>query len=168
MQLALAFRVNDSAEALGMDSHDDKGTVSALRRARTSGRFQRTTVAHWREREGVPVRAGRPSAVTPELAEVALQLLREGMGVEAMCERIGIAKSSWYRWVHHQARGQVQVRRYERVPRHPRSIRPDLVRQMLALDREGLPRVTIAERLGLHINTVVKYLLREGRPRKRP
>jgi IS30 family transposase len=167
MQLALPLRVNEAAEALGMDSHDDKGTVSALRRARTSGRFQRTAVAHWREREGVPVRSGRPSAVTPELAEVALQLLRDGASVEAMCERIGIAKSSWYRWVHHHAQGRVRVRRYVRVPRHPRSIKAELVRQMVALDRQGLARVLIAERLGLHINTVVKYLLREGRPRKR-
>jgi transposase-like protein len=165
-QMALALRVNEVAEPLGMGSHDESATVSPLLRARSSGRFQRTTVARWRERLGVPSRVGRPSAVTPELAEAGLRLLREGVTVAVMVERIGVDKRSWYRWVHQQARDQVQVRTYRRTQRHPHSIRADLVRQMVALDKQGLARVLIAERLGLHINTVVKYLLRQGRPRK--
>ena len=140
-QLAFALRVNDVADALAMDSYDDLATISPLRRARTSGRFQRTAVAHWREREGIPVRSGRPSAVTAELASVALQLLREGATVADMCQRVGIDKRSWYRWVHHQAQGQVQVRRYVRTPRHPRSIRAELVRQMVTLDKIGRAHV---------------------------
>lgn len=167
-QLALALRVNDSAEPLGMDSHDESGTNSGLLRARSSGRFQRTTVARWRLREGLPPsRVGPASSVTPELVVEAKRLLSEGVSVAVMCERIGIAKSSWYRWVHQQARQQVKVRPYRRTRRHPRSITRAVVRQMLVLDRQGLARTVIAERLGLHINTVVKYLLREGRPRKR-
>lgn len=167
-QLALALRVNEVAEPRAMDSHDNLGTNTGLLRARTSGRFQRATVARWRAREGFPARVGRPSSVTPELAREAKRLLSEGASVDAMCERIGVAKSSWYRWVHQQAAGEVAVRPYRRSQRHPRSVRADLVRQMVALDKQGLARVLIAERLGLHINTVVKYLLRHGRPRKRP
>lgn len=166
-QLALALRVNEPAQPLGMGSHDESATVPPLSRARSSGRFQRTTVARWRERVGVPSRVGRPSAVTPELAEAGLRLLKEGVTVAVMVERIGVDKRSWYRWVHQQARDQVQVRTYRRTHRHPRSISTNQVRQMLALDRQGLSRTIIATRLGLHINTVVKYLLRHGRPRKR-
>lgn len=167
-QLAFALRVNDLPQPLGMASHDDMGTNSGLLRARSSGRFQRTTVARWREGEGLPGRVGRPSALTPELVVEAKRLLLEGVSVVVMCERVGIAKSSWYRWVHAQVRGTMKVRTYQRTPRHPRSIGNSLVRQMISLDRQGLARVVIAERLGLHINTVVKYLLRHGRPRKRP
>lgn len=166
-QLALALRVNDLAEPLGMDSHDESATNAPLR-ARSSGRFQRTTVARWRANAGLPPgRVGPPSSVTPELAAEGLRLLKEGVTVASMVERIGVDKRSWYRWVHQQAREQVQVRPYRRTKRHPRSISNSLVRQMVALDKSGLARVVIAERLGLHINTVVKYLLREGRPRKR-
>lgn len=166
-EMAFARRVNEPAEPLGMGSHDELGTNSGLLRARSSGRFQRTTVARWREREGLPGRVGRPSALTPELVVEARKLLLEGVSVVVMCERVGIAKSSWYRWVHAQVRGPLQVRPYQRTRRHPRSIRTDLVKQMVQLDKQGLARVLIAERLGLHINTVVKYLLRQGRPRKR-
>lgn len=166
-QLALALRVNEPAQPLGMDSHDESGTNSGLFRARSSGRFQRATVARWRSREGLPPsRVGPPSSVTPELVVEAKRLLAEGFSVAVMCERVGIAKSSWYRWVHTQT--SLKVRSYRRSARHPRSIASGLVRQMISLDRQGLARVVIAERLGLHINTVVKYLLRHGRPRKRP
>jgi hypothetical protein len=165
-QLALALRVNDLVEPLGVGSHDTSATKSPLLRARSSGRFQRTKVARWRESVGVPGRFGRPSAVTPELAVEGLRLLKAGVTVAAMVDRIGVDKRSWYRWVHAQA--TPKVRTYQRTPRHPRSIGAGLVRQMISLDRQGLARVVIAERLGLHINTVVKYLLRHGRPRKRP
>lgn len=94
-------------------------------------------------------------------------MLKAGVTVAAMVDRIGVDKRSWYRWVHAQVRGTMKVRTYQRTPRHPRSISSGLVRQMVALDKQGLARVLIAERLGLHINTVVKYLLRQGRPRKR-
>lgn len=163
--MALESRVNEAGDALGMDSHDELGTISGLLRSRKSGRFVRLTVARWRAREGLAVRAGRPSSVTPELVLEAKRLLAEGYSVEAMCARVGVAKSSWYRWVHAQARHS--LRPYRRTRRHPRSIKPALVRQMVALDKQGLSRSAIAERLGLHINTVVKYLLREGRPRKK-
>jgi IS30 family transposase len=166
MMTAPVRRVNACAEALGMDSHDELGTNSGLLRAR-SGRFKRAAVARWREREGLPSRPGPPSAVTPELAEEGCRLLKEGLSVEVMCERIGVAKSSWYRWVHHKARGEVQVRQYTRKRRDPKAIPASLERRMLALDKANLPRTIIAERLGLHLNTVVKYLLRHGRPRKR-
>ena len=140
-----------------MDSHDTSATKSPLLRARSSGRFQRTKVARWRESVGLPGRFGRSSAVTPELAVEGLRLLKAGMTVTAMVDRIGVDKRSWYRWVHAQARGALKVRVYRRTPRHPRSIRRELVRQMVTLDKQGLARTVIAQRLGLHINTVVKY-----------
>ncbi|MDP2275300.1 MAG: hypothetical protein Q8K32_31430 [Archangium sp.] len=59
------------------------------------------------------------------------------------------------------------MRPYKARRRRANSISAALERQMVALDKKGLPRVAIAERLGLHINTVVKYLLRAGRPRRR-
>lgn len=138
-------------------------TVEPLSRARSSGRFQRLATRRWRESVGAPARVGRPPAVTPELGELGKQLLREGSSVAAVCERLGVDRRSWYRFVHREAQG---VRTYRRR-RRANAVSTRIERQMLRLDRQGLPRVVIAERLGLHINTVVKYLLRAGRPRRR-
>jgi transposase-like protein len=107
---------------------------------------------------------GRPAAVTPELAEAGQQMLRDGVTVEQLCTRLGVARSSWYRYVH---RDGAAVRPYRVAKRRANSISPALERRMMVLDKQGLPRVAIAERLRLHINTVVKYLLRAGRPRRR-
>lgn len=114
---------------------------------------------------GAPARVGRPSAVTTELAEAGLQLLREGATVGAMCSALGVARSSWYRYVHGQV--TIGVRQYRRRPRRANAISAATEKTMVKLDRQNLPRVVIAERLGLHVNTVVKYLLRRGRPRRR-
>ncbi len=140
------------------------GTIRPQPRARSSGRFQRVAVARWMERHGARARVGRPSAVTPELEVEGKRLLQEGLSVTSMCDRLGVDRSSWYRFVRRDA-GPSPKRR----ARHRRSnaISADVERQMLKLDREGLTRVAIAERLGLHINTVVKYLLRAGRPRRK-
>ena len=142
------------------------GTVTELlpqARAASSGRFQRVATARWRERIGAPVRDGRPSAVTPELAEEGKRLLRAGKTIAQVCSRLGVGKTSWYRYVHREGK----VRPYTKTKRPANSISPRLERKMVSMDKKGLARVVIAERLGLHINTVVKYLLRAGRPRKR-
>lgn len=140
------------------------GTIRPQPRAISSGRFQRVAVARWMERHGSRARVGRPSAVTPELEVEGLRLLKAGSTVSAMCAALGVDRSSWYRFVN-RAAGKKPRRR----ARHRRSnaISAATEQQMLKLDREGLTRVAIAERLGLHINTVVKYLLRAGRPRRK-
>lgn len=138
--------------------------LSPQPRAQSSGRFQRVVTARWRARIGAPVRGGRPAAVTPELGVEGKRLLREGMTVDQVCARLGVARTSWYRYVHREG----GVRPYKAAAkRRANSISAQLERQMVALDKQNLPRVVIAERLGLHINTVVKYLLRAGRPRRR-
>ncbi len=133
-------------------------------RASSSGRFQRVKTTRWRARIGAPVRMGRPSAVTPELANAGMKMLRAGMTIDEMIKRLGVARRSWYRYVHRTAG---EVRPYKARKRRANSISAQVERQMLELDKKGLARVVIAERLGLHINTVVKYLLRAGRPRRR-
>lgn len=139
------------------------GTNTALTRARSSGRFQRVLVARYRERVGAPVRpVGRPPAVTPELGALGEAMLRQGSTIEEITSHLGVAKSSWYRYVRRVASPPRRAQRRRRA----NAISANLERQMVRLDESGLPRVTIAERLGLHINTVVKYLLRAGRPRR--
>ncbi len=134
------------------------GTNRGQTRARTSGRFQPVTVARWREHVGVPVRIGRPSAITPELAEAGKALLQGGASVSEVCEQLGVARSSWYRYVHRDA-VDLGVRQY-RPRRRTNAIRPAIEKQMRRLARQGLSRRAIAERLGLHPNTVTKYLVR--------
>lgn len=82
-----------------------------------------------------------------------------------MCEHIGVDKRSWYRWVRARPESGVRVRAYRRVT-STRRIPDRIVRQMVRLERQGLTRSAIAQRLGLHLNTVVKHMLRVGRPRK--
>lgn len=94
---------------------------------------------------------------------VGKKLLRAGLTVTEVLTRLGVARASWYRYVHRDG----EVRAYKANKRRANSISAQLERQMVALDKKGLARVVIAERLGLHINTVVKYLLRAGRPRRR-
>jgi transposase len=107
---------------------------------------------------GVPVRIGRPSAITPELAEAGKALLQGGASVSEVCEQLGVARSSWYRYVHRDA-VDLGVRQY-RPRRRTNAIRPAIEKQMRRLARQGLSRRAIAERLGLHPNTVTKYLVR--------
>jgi transposase len=116
------------------------------------------TVARWRDQVGVPVRIGRPSAITAELAEAGKQLLKGGASVSEVCEQLGVARSSWYRYVHRDA-VELQLRPAVRR-RRTNAIRPAIEKQMRRLDRQGLSRRAIAERLGLHPNTVTKYLVR--------
>lgn len=49
------------------------------------------------------------------------------------------------------------------VPPRSNACSPDKVKRLLQLEAEGLQRVVIAERLGLHVNTVTKYLRLAGR-----
>lgn len=129
-------------------------------RAETTGRFQRVKVARWRELVGAPVRLGRPPAVTSALGHVGQALLREGLTVTEVCERLGVDRRSWYRYVHRES---LPVRARVVSRRRANAISPALEKQMLVLERQGLARVTIAERLGLHVNTVTKYLRRRTR-----
>lgn len=142
------------------ESTRNMGTNRGQTRARTSGRFQPVTVARWRDQVGVPVRIGRPSAITTELAEAGKQMLKGGASVSEVCEQLGVARSSWYRYVHRDAvELQLQLRPAVRR-RRTNAIRPAIEKQMRRLDRQGLSRRAIAERLGLHPNTVTKYLVR--------
>lgn len=104
------------------------------------------------------MRIGRPSAITAELAEAGKQLLKGGASVSEVCEQLGVARSSWYRYVHRDA-VDLQLRPAVRR-RRTNAIRPAIEKQMRRLDRQGLSRRAIAERLGLHPNTVTKYLVR--------
>lgn len=146
-----------------MDLTQPLATIKPQSRS-ASGRFQRVLLVRWRAGIGASVRLGRPPAVTPELGEEGKRLLREGATVTEVCERLGVDRRSWYRYVRRES---MPVRAYRRKHRAPRSISRSLEEQIFALDDEGLPRVVIAQRVGLHINTVVKYLLRAGR-RKQP
>jgi DNA-binding CsgD family transcriptional regulator len=87
-------------------------------------------------------------------------MLREGATIEEICQRLGVDQRSWYRYVHRMARPA----RVRRKRRRANAISAQLERSILELEAEGLPRVVIAERLGVHANTVSKYLLRAGRP----
>jgi len=49
-----------------------------------------------------------------------------------------------------------------------RQLAPCSVPLMLAMEERGFSRTAIAAALGVHINTVVKHLLRNGCARKRP
>lgn len=48
-------------------------------------------------------------------------------------------------------------------PRHGNALSPEKVQRILKLDEEGLTRATIAERLGISINTITTYLRLAGR-----
>jgi transposase len=88
-------------------------------------------------------------------------MLRAGASVLEMCERLGIHHRSWYRYVHASDPASIRPKTIRR--RRANAISREVERRIMQLDAEGLTRVTIAERVGLHINTVVKYLLRAGR-----
>lgn len=94
--------------------------------------------------------AGRPRAVTHELLEEGLRMLAEGMTVLVMCERLGVHHRSWYRAVRPTSK--------PRVRRHKQALSRRVLRTMARLRREGLTLAAIAERLGLHLNTVHKHL----------
>lgn len=94
--------------------------------------------------------AGRPRAVTAELLAEGLKMLAEGLPVLVMCERLGVHHRSWYR--------AVGPRSTTRARRHKQALPRRVVRQMARLRRQGLTLAAIAERLGLHLNTVHKHL----------
>ncbi|HKE79025.1 MAG TPA: hypothetical protein VKB54_06940 [Solirubrobacteraceae bacterium] len=48
-------------------------------------------------------RVGRPTALTPELAERLVELLRAGSHPDVACKVVGIGRRTYYRWL---ARGQ--------------------------------------------------------------
>ena len=50
------------------------------------------------------------------------------------------------------------------TPRHGNALSPEKAKRLLQLDADGLARVDICERLGVHNNTVTKYLALAGRP----
>lgn len=134
--------------------------LSEQPRAASSGRFGAVAPLRYRATVGAPVRVGRPSAITPELAVEAERLLRMGVTIAELLKRLGVDRRSWYRYVHRSTgvRSTSKTRR-----RRSNAISREVEQTIMRLDAEGLTRVTIAERVGLHINTVVKYLLRAGR-----
>lgn len=51
-------------------------------------------------------------------------------------------------------------------PRHGSALSPEKVRLLLKLEREGLPRAAITERLGVSLRVVLKYLRLAGFPHR--
>jgi DNA-binding NarL/FixJ family response regulator len=88
-------------------------------------------------------------------------MLREGSTIAELVAKLGVDRRSWYRYVHRVAAPPRRTRKKRRA----NAISPGLERKIYDLDREGLTRSTIAARLDLHLNTVVKYLVRAGRRR---
>lgn len=78
-------------------------------------------------------------------------MLAEGLPVLVMCERLGVHHRSWYRAVGPRSTTRARRRHKQALPRR-------VVRQMSRLRRQGLTLAAIAERLGLHLNTVHKHL----------
>lgn len=107
------------------------------------------------------LRPGRPRALTPELALAGLELLAQGFKVREMCDRIGIEQRSWYRVVR-------PARSTPRVKRNKQALPKAVVRRLKTLRRQGLTLKAIAERLGLHINTLHKYCAQLGLIERRP
>lgn len=96
---------------------------------------------------------GRPRAVTPELEREGWRLLREErLGVRAMCDRLGVDQRSWYRAVSRSGAPKPKQRRDRR------SIGVAAVKRLKKLRAQGLTLKAVAERMGLHLNTVFKYL----------
>lgn len=105
---------------------------------------------------------GRPRAVSPELETEGWRLLREeGLTVDAMVERLGVAKESWYRATRPPAE------RAARRRRDRRALPSSKVRAITRLRSQGLTLAAIAERLGVHLNTVHKHLRRAQATRRR-
>ena len=98
---------------------------------------------------------GRPRAVDAALVAEGKRLLSEGLGVRALCERLGVGATSWYR----------ALRPFSSKPR-PRRNKQALpkatVRKLKTLRQQWLTLRAIAERLGLHVNTLHKYYARMG------
>lgn len=106
-------------------------------------------------------RPGPRRAVTPELMRAGLLLLAEGVPVREMCDRIGVHQRSWYRVV------RPEVASAPRQKRNKQALPRVMVARIKALRGQGLTLRAIAERLGLHINTLHKYSGRLGLiPRK--
>lgn len=108
------------------------------------------------------LRPGRPRALTPELMAAGLKLLAQGVAVRAMCERIGVDQRSWYRVVRPSRPPAPRVRR------NKQSLPRAMVLRLRALRRQGLTLRAIAERLGLHVNTLHKYCRQLGLIERRP
>ncbi len=97
---------------------------------------------------------GRPRAVTPELEREGWKLLLEQrLSVRAMCERLGVDQRSWYRAVSRSGEPRREQKR-----RDKRALSAASVEKLKKLRAEGLTLRVIAERMGLHINTVFKYV----------
>lgn len=109
---------------------------------------------------GTPL--GRPRAVDATLIAEGRQLLAQGLGVRDMCERLGVGVTSWYRAV------RPAVASSPRTRRNKQALPKAVVRRLKALRRQGLTLKAIAERLGLHINTLHKYCAQLGLIERRP
>lgn len=109
---------------------------------------------------GTPI--GRPRAVDAALIAEGRRLLAQGLGVREMCERLGVGVTSWYRAV------KPSVARSPRVRRNKQALPRDVVRRLRMLRGQGLTLRAIAERLGLHVNTLHKYYARMGLIPRRP
>ena len=97
---------------------------------------------------------GRPRAVTPELEREGWRLLlQERLGVRAMCDRLGVDQRSWYRATSRS--GEPKRKRHRR---HRRALGAATIKKLRKLRQQGLTLRAVAERLGLHLNTVFKYL----------
>lgn len=106
------------------------------------------------------LRRGRPRAMTLDLMKAGLQLLKDGLSVRAMCERIGVEQRSWYRVMR-------PVHATPRARRNKQALSRATVRRLKVLRKQSLTLKEIAERLGLHVNTLHKYCGQMGLiPRK--
>jgi DNA invertase Pin-like site-specific DNA recombinase len=50
-------------------------------------------------KKSIGVKLGRPSALTPDVIEQLEFLSSKGKSVKDMCERLGISKPTYYKWV---------------------------------------------------------------------
>jgi len=103
--------------------------------------------------------AGRPRAVTPELLAEGRRMLASGMTILVMCDRLGVHHRSWYR-----AANPNPPRQSKRPRRKKRQgLTRAVVKAILRLRSQGLTLAAIAERLGIHLNTVHKHAQRARR-----
>ena len=105
---------------------------------------------------------GRPRAVTRELLEAGRKLLDEGETVLRMCERLGVHHRSWYRATRPAGTAPARKRR------NKQALPKVMVERIRALRQQGLTLRAIAERLGIHINTLHKYCAQLGLIERRP
>lgn len=107
------------------------------------------------------LRPGRPRAVTPELFKRGLEMLAGGLSVRVMCDELGVEQRSWYRVFRPE-------RSTPRTKRNKQALPREVVRRLKTLRKQGLSMRAIAERLGVHLNTLHKYFARMGLIPRRP